>query len=342
MNMNDSSKFLSLLEDFLDYYLPIAKGLSKNTIKSYKYAFRLLIQFMQSSNNIPADQITFEQLNYDTLIKYLEWLEEIRGCCKSTRNQRLAALSSFSKYAQNRNFSAATVFRNSIIKIPAKKSQHSRRAVFTVDEISIFLRLPDESRFVGQRNKMLLSLMYATGARAQEICDLQVKDIIFNDPHTGVTLNGKGGKVRRVFIPKSCSMMLKKYMEKQKLSSSSNSHLFSSQTHEKMTLSCVEEIFKKYVKIAKKKYPNKFNDTSYPPHSMRHTTAVHMVEAGVPLIVIKNFLGHKSLQSTLIYADLTQSTVNKHIKEWNAKWFPDLQISTIKEKDDMPLFLKLK
>ena len=99
MSMNKSSKFLSLLEDFLYYYLPTAKGLSRNTIKSYKYAFRLLIQFMQLNNDILADQITFEQLNYNTLIKYLEWLEEVRGCSKSTRNQRLAALLSFSKYA---------------------------------------------------------------------------------------------------------------------------------------------------------------------------------------------------------------------------------------------------
>lgn len=89
-----------------------------------------------------------------------------------------------------------------------------------------------------------------------------------------------------------------------------------------MTVSCIEGIFKKYVTIAKKENPPLFLAGSYPPHSMRHTTASHMLEAGVPLVVIKNFLGHASLQSTQIYAEVSQDTVNRHLKEWNEKWFP--------------------
>ena len=123
-------------------------------------------------------------------------------------------------------------------------------------------------------------------------------------------------------------------------------HVFSSQTHEKMTVSCIEGIFNKYVHLAKDENPKLFKESSYPPHSMRHSTASHMLEAGVPLVVIKNFLGHKSLQSTQIYAELSQNTVDKHLKEWNAKWFfhdsgGGSESAVTKEKM-MPDFLNVK
>lgn len=87
-----------------------------------------------------------------------------------------------------------------------------------------------------------------------------------------------------------------------------------------MTVSCIEEIYSKYVKRARNEHPDLFRE-SYSPHSMRHTTATHMLEAGVPLIVVKNFLGHVSLQTTQIYAEVTQETMNKQLKSWNEKWF---------------------
>lgn len=97
-------------------------------------------------------------------------------------------------------------------------------------------------------------------------------------------------------------------------------HVFSSQTHEKMSVSCIEEIYSKYIDKAKREYPKMFKH-NYTPHSMRHTTATHMLEAGVPLIVVKNFLGHVSLQTTQIYTEITQDTMNKQLKSWNDKWF---------------------
>ena len=98
-------------------------------------------------------------------------------------------------------------------------------------------------------------------------------------------------------------------------------HVFSSQTHEQMTVSCIEGIFKKYVSKAKELNPGLFTAGSYPPHSMRHTTASHLLEAGVDIVTIKNILGHASLQTTQIYAEMSQETVDKKLKEWNEKWF---------------------
>ena len=175
---NDRSAFLALLEQFFCIYLPTGLGASANTIRSYKYAFRLLLEYLYMEKQIHADNITFSMLNHETISSFLNWLEAERNCSVSTRNQRLAALMSFSEYAQNRNFDAAAVFRSSLLKIPVKKKDEKQRAVFTVQEVAILLRMPDERTRTGSRDKVLLSVMYASGARAQEICDLTVGDVL--------------------------------------------------------------------------------------------------------------------------------------------------------------------
>lgn len=339
---NESSGFLGLLNGYISSYLPCSVGASPNTIKSYKYAFRLLIEFMYHKKGVSADEIMFGMLGYETLMEFFTWIEAERGCSVSTKNQRLSALASFSEYAQNRDFTAASVFRNGINKIPFKNSRKKQRAVFSIQEVAILLRMPDDKRATGLRDKVLLSLMYASGARAQEICDLTIGAVQFHTNGATLNIKGKGGKSRRIGIPDACAKMLKQYIFYRKINDKPSKHIFSSLTHEQMTVACIESIFKKYVTTAKKENPCLFREYSYPPHSMRHSTASHMLEAGVPLAVIKNFLGHASLQSTQIYAELSQNTVDKHLKDWNEKWFP--QNTEVKEtitEKKMPEFLNL-
>ena len=313
--------FLELLESFLNVYLPCSVGVRANTVKSYKDAFRLLLKYMYEQKHINAGKIAFTDLDYTAMLEYLDWLEKERGCGITTRNQRLSILSSFAEYAENRSLDAA-LFRRDIRKMPSKKHLNRIRATFTLEEITILLNIPKDDSATEIRNKTLLSVMYASGARAQEICDLTIPDVRFNGDTASLILTGKGGKTRKVGIPKACAALLRKYIDKRGLSQKNECHVFSSQTHEHMTISCVEEIFKKYVRLAKEENPKLFCEKSYTPHSMRHTTATHMLEAGVPVVVIKNFLGHASIQSTQIYAEATQSTVDRHIKEWNEKWGP--------------------
>ena len=108
-----------------------------------------------------------------------------------------------------------------------------------------------------------------------------------------------------------------------------------------MTVSCVEGIYKKYVTIAKKKHPDLFLQDSYPPHSMRHSTACHLLEAGVDIVTIRNILGHVSVQTTQIYAEMSQDSVDKKLKEWNDAWFGS-KIEMMESKKDIPDFLKKK
>ena len=337
-----STEFLELLKNFLGVYLPCSVGASVNTINSYKYAFQLLLVYMYERKKIPADKVTFLDLEYETLIDFFSWLETERDCCAATRNQRLSALSSFANYAQNRSFDAATVFRSDVTKLPSKRCQHKLRSVFTLEEIGILLGLPKHSNETEIRDQTLLSVMYASGARAQEICDIKVGDIRFNKDAASITLHGKGGKIRRLGIPIGCAALLKQYILRREIGNQAEMHLFSSQTHEHMTVSCIEGIFRKYVNLAKANHHDLFKEKSYPPHSMRHSTATHMLEAGVPIVVIKNFLGHSSLQSTQIYAEVTQNTLDKHIKAWNDKWMfkPEIAVNIKDSNSLIPDFLK--
>ena len=152
---------------------------------------------------------------------------------------------------------------------------------------------------------------------------------------------GKGSKTRQVGISKKLAETLQKYISHRRIDTYPEKHIFSSQTHEHMTISCVEGIYKKYVTLAKQQNPTLFQDDSYPPHSMRHSTACHLLEAGVDIITIKNILGHVSVQTTQIYAEMSQDTVDKKLKEWNDTWFGDKEkIEVKKVADNIPDFLK--
>lgn len=332
--------FMTLLEDYFETYLPYSRGLSPNTINSYKQSFLLLLRFMLEEKGKKADNIRFSDLNYDTLLDFFNWLEIDRSCKPTTRNQRLSALSAFSEYAQNRDFDAASVFRSAIIRVPVKKGTQKTRAVFTRQEIKILLELPDEGYETGLRDKVLLSFMYATGARAQEICDLKVRDLRIDVNSASVILTGKGSKTRQVGIPVKLAGTLQSYIKHKHIESFPNRHIFSSQTHEQMTISCVEGIYKKYVSLAKKNNPELFLADSYPPHSMRHSTACHLLEAGVDIVTIKNILGHVSVQTTQIYAEMSQNTVDQKLREWNESWFGENRKKEIKKSVDIPDFLR--
>ncbi len=312
--MKKQNAFLEVLSDYLSKYITVTKGLSQNTIKSYTYTFQLLFVFLKEARTLPPEKTDFNTFDQNTLESFLSWMEEVRGCGINTRNQKLSALSAFAKYAVNREPVMAAGFYSAVNVIPKKKVDKPIPVYFTKEEIGILLHIPNGSRKIETRNRTLLSVLYATGARAQELCDIQVGDIHFGDK-TSIKLIGKGNKARRVTIPTQCASLLRDYLSSENKLAVLDSYVFSSQTNEHMTISCVEEIVKKYVRVAKQENPSLFREKNYSPHSFRHSIAVHMLEAGIPLPVIKNFLGHSSIEVTMIYATVSDELKNKYLKE---------------------------
>ena len=240
---NKKISFMDHLEYYFNIYLPTVKGLSKSTIVSYKATFRILMEFLYTVKGIPSDKVEFSTFDDKLIMEFLSWLETERSCSVSTRNQRLSAIAAFSIYAQNRDFGSAVTFRNCVLKVPKKKVPRKGRSSFTRDEVKTLFQLPDSSNEIGLRDKTLLCFMYASGTRAQEVCDLTVGDIQFYPDRAGINIHGKGQKVRRIGIPCDASNMLKKYIEHRRIINDTGRHVFSSQTHEKMSVACIEEIY---------------------------------------------------------------------------------------------------
>ena len=245
-NNTKPPEFMELLETFLMEYMPFSKGLSKNTVKTYKFTFKLLLNYLHEVKQLDADKVKFNHLDFDTINGYLLWLENERECSVATRNIRQTALSAFAQYAQNRSIDAALVFMNAVKRVPVKTSAKAPRTAFTLDELKVLFKLPDTKRETGLRDKVMLNLMYASGARAQEVCDLTVRDTQFQDGVSKLTITGKGNKIRRINIAKPAAALLKEYLNHNGIQNDLNRHIFSSQTHEHMTTSCITVIFKKY------------------------------------------------------------------------------------------------
>jgi len=312
--MTRKSYFLPALSEFFSVYLPETKGLSANTIRSYKQIFRLLLEYIHAKHGLLPEKIEFRHLEKGVIEAWLIWLCTERGCSAKTRNHRLSTLVTFARFALHRNFGDALTLCSEVKHLPKKKDVKRSEAVhFSRDEMSILLRLPSSSSKIGKRDKVILSTLYASGARAQELCDLTVGDIRFGAAAT-MTLHGKGDKTRTIVIPEQCAALLNSHIEQSRLMGISQRHVFSSQTNEHMTISCIEAIVKKYVLMAKELRPDLFRD-HYTPHNFRHSIAYHMLESGIPLPVIKTFLGHVSIATTMIYASANYELVNKYLRD---------------------------
>ena len=181
-----------ILRAFFEEYLPDVKGVSANTLRSYRYSFRLLFQFLYEKNGILPAKVDFSNLDGNTILSFLQWLEESRECSVSTRNQRLAAIRSSSSYASRHCFQSALAFGTAVASIPPKRVPKKAMAYMTKEEMTIVLSLPDNHTLASKRDRVLLSVLYASGARAQELCDLCVKDVRFEKNRASLTLNGKG------------------------------------------------------------------------------------------------------------------------------------------------------
>jgi site-specific recombinase XerD len=294
MSKTKPNEVVNVLEEFFEDYLPNSKGLSNNTIIAYRYAFQLLFAYLETQ----------------------------RKCSVKTRNIRRSAIKAFAKFSAKKAFTASLPFYTEVMGIEKKKEpKRSIIRYFTQDEIALLLKLPKSNRLIGQRDVTMLAMLYATGARAQELCDICLKDITLATPTslTKVRLTGKGNKSRFVTIPNACTDILTGYLRSKNYDVKNETtyewHLFSSQTNEHMSIKCVEEVVEKYIALAKVQYPNYFRQGNYTPHSFRHSIAVHMLENGESLIAIKAFLGHASIATTIIYAQMTPELANKYLDE---------------------------
>lgn len=293
--------FSKSLMDFLTCYLPGERGASKNTIASYKDTFILFLTFLKERKGIPAERLTLSKINKESIVEFLDWIEEERHCCAATRNVRLAAIHSFSQYLQYQNPENLMEWQR-ILSIPVKKTGKTTINYLSVEGIRQLLESPDQSTKSGRRALALLSLLYNSGARVQEIIDL-TPSMVRLDPPCTVKLIGKGNKARIVPLLEQQVKFLKIYMaEQHMLEPYANMYpLFSNSRKEKLTRAGINYILAKYAKRARMKAPALIPE-KVSCHCIRHSLAMHMLQSGVNLVYIRDILGHTSVQVTEIYA----------------------------------------
>lgn len=307
--------FMRQLTAYFETHLPEIKQCSPNTIVAYADAFALLFQFFQEKKNLPHYRVNYKDFTPATMDDFILWLTKERHYSAASKKQRLSAVKSFLKYASRREMAALNAL-SAAMGTETPRIPQSAFPYFTVEEIRILLRLPEPNRKIGRRDMVLLSLLYESAARAQELCDLCVGDIRFGVP-TKVRLHGKGCKTREIAISNDVSKLLRWHLRENGLEEKRNHPLFSSQTNKKMTPACIRNLTEKYVTMGRAMHPKLFPEPKYSPHSFRHSKAVHMVEAGSQLINIRNYLGHASIKSTEIYARIGQDVVNKALANRN-------------------------
>ncbi len=299
--MRRNNQFQHLLGKFLSEYLPSQRRFSTNTISSYCDTFRLFIAYMKTDKGIEPNQIKFMDADRGTVESFLKWLESERKCSATTVNQRLAAIHSFYKYVQGEEPQMINLCQQ-VLNIPNRKSPAKFVSYLCKEDLELIFRQPDTSTRKGRRDLTLLCVLYDTGGRVQEIADLTLGSVRLQAP-AQLTLLGKGNKSRAVPLMNQTATLLSNYMKENRLlqGGQTNEHpVFFNQRHEALSRSGIGYILQKYVAYARKEQPSIPEKVT--PHILRHSKAMHLLEAGVNIVYIRDILGHVDIATTGIYA----------------------------------------
>lgn len=303
--------FARTLTRFLSEYLPDQRNLSTNTIKSYRDTFKQFLTFCDLELNLKPEHLTFDKVKVETIRDFMFWLERTRNVSINTRNQRLAATHSFYRYAQSEHPEILLDCQR-ILGIPFKNRQRQTIDYLPQESLKCILEQPNPATKKGRRDLTLMATLYDTGARVQELIDLKAADVRLAKPAT-ITLTGKGNKQRCVPIMGKTRNLLENYMRENRLLENGNqSHpLFYNSRRHPFTRPGIAYILSKYFKEAKNSHSEVLFPDSLHPHMLRHTKAMHLLEAGVNLIYIRDLLGHVNVTTTEIYMRANTETKRK-------------------------------
>lgn len=288
------------LTTYLTTYLSGRRNFSKNTVKSYRDTFKLLIRYCNEKRGLIPEKITLKHLDKDMVNDFLRYLEEEKHVGVCTVNQRLSAIHAFCRYLEVEEPTLIFQYQR-ILAIPHKKYIGPQIGYLSKEALTAFFDSVDTSSRRGRRDLTLLCILYDTAARVQELCDLCVSDLSLSGaPY--VSLTGKGGKTRSVpLLSNSCTMLEQYLSEFHKNTLASDTvPVFYNSKHEKLSRSSINHMINKYADIARKHSPQVPEKVT--PHMFRHTKAMHLCQAGVEMVYIRDILGHSLIETTNIYA----------------------------------------
>lgn len=301
--------FPALLATFLTTYLPRTRGCAVNTIRSYRDTFVLLIRYLASEHSTDPNKIGFADLSLDRIEMFSKWLGEERGSAPSTVNQRLAAIKSFLRFAQTKAPELISSTRP-VLAMTAKRTPHPEIDYLTIEAIKLLLAHAKTNGDL--RDLALLTCIYDTAARVQEIADLSLGDLHTEAPVT-ITVTGKGRKTRTIPLTGDAAAIVVKHARTAQ-SASSTDPLFTSRRGARLSRAGIAVILARHAATAHATNPQIVTE-HVTPHMLRHSRAMHLLEDGVNLIYIRDLLGHASVTTTEIYAktnpELKRAAIDK-------------------------------
>jgi len=286
----------SVLQRFFCEYMIQQRHASDNTVASYRDTLRLLLSFLESRLSRRPSSLRMQDLSAEHIAGFLDYCEQERNNSPRTRNTRLAAIRSFLRFALRCEPESMAQLQ-AALAIPLKRCVKPILGYLSVAEMEAILDASDTGRWSGHRDQLLLTTMYNTGARVSEIITARVRDLGEHGPRR-LALHGKGRKERVVPLMKKTARRLREWVRDNDLKP--QSPLFPNARGTAMTRSAVEKRLAMATKIAATTCPS-LSDKRITPHTLRHTTAMHLLQSGVDLAVIALWLGHEDLGTTHIY-----------------------------------------
>lgn len=312
------------LAKYFTDHLAGERDASPRTIVSYRDAIKLLLTWFKDAERIAPEKLRLADIDRTRILRFLDWLETERQCSASTRNQRLAVVKSFCRYTaveQPERLDQVT----QILAIRQKKTPASEPGYLTGEEVRALLAEPGSASPRAVRDTVVLALAYDTAARVQELCDLDIADIRRSNPMT-VVIHGKGSKIRYVPVMEPTARLVADYLEHLEPHpglSTDAGPLFHGPHHSRLTRSGIAKLLNRHVKGMRDREPEWASDICVTPHTLRRSRAMHLIQAGVNLIYIRDLLGHADVSTTEIYARADAETRRKAIEEAYEPLTPD-------------------
>ena len=294
-----SNPFPILIERFFTDHLRTQRNVSPLTIEAYSDTFRILLRYLAEKHRQTIDRLTFRDFGADDILAFLDHLERVRGNCVRSRNARLAAIRAFAHFALAHSGPAFAVASQRILAIPCKRTTKPVLSFMSREEVVAVLAAIDTATKVGRRDHLFFSLLYQTGARISEASQLGPSDV----RDRFVRLHGKGRKERAVPIPNDLMARVHEHVRTNKLSP--DRPLFANRQGTALTREGLALRLDLAVHKAEQTCPS-LRGRRITPHTWRHSTAMHLLQAGVPLEVIALWLGHEqpTVTHTYVQADL--------------------------------------
>lgn len=293
-----SLDFPALLQEFFCQRLIGQRNVTARTVAAYRDSFRLLLRYAESRLRRSPVAITLDDLDAPLILGFLDHLEQERGNCVRSRNLRLVAIRSFLRYAAHRDPTALPTIQR-VLAIPMKRFDRPLLGFLSREEMEAILKAPDRTTWSGQRDHVMLTMFYNTGARVSEVITLRVGDLDL-DHGASVRIHGKGRKQRSTPLWPSTAKLLREWLRR--VGPDPEAPLFPNRHGRPLSRSGVEQRLKVAVTIAEESCPS-LRNRRISPHSVRHTTAMHLLQSGVDLTVIALWLGHESPATTHQYIE---------------------------------------